>query len=42
MELAYLKTANSMGMWISCIPAVVLVLFQAFIFMLAGNAGNAV
>ena len=33
MELAYLKTANSMGMWISCIPAVVLVLFQAFIFM---------
>ncbi len=33
MELAYLKTANSMGMWISCIPAVALVLFQAFIFM---------
>lgn len=33
MELAYLKTANSMGMWISCIPAVVLVLFQAWIFM---------
>lgn len=33
MELAYLKTANSLGMWISCIPAVALVLFQAFIFM---------
>lgn len=33
MELAYLKTANSMGMWISCIPAVALVLFQAWIFM---------
>lgn len=33
MELAYLKTANSMGMWISCIPAVVLVLAQAFLFM---------
>lgn len=33
MELEYLKTANSLGMWISCIPAVALVLFQAFIFM---------
>lgn len=33
MELAYLKTANSLGMWISCIPAVVLVLFQAFLFL---------
>ena len=33
MELEYLKTANSMGMWISCIPAVALVLFQAFLFL---------
>lgn len=33
MELAYLKTANSIGMWIACIPAVLLVLFQAYIFM---------
>ncbi|MGM9639627.1 MAG: DUF5058 family protein [Butyricicoccaceae bacterium] len=33
MELEYLKTANSIGMWISCVPAVALVLFQAFIFM---------
>lgn len=33
MELEYLKTANSLGMWIACIPAVVLVLFQAFIFL---------
>ncbi|MBR0131394.1 MAG: DUF5058 family protein [Firmicutes bacterium] len=33
MELAYLKTANSLGMWISCIPAVLLVLFQAWIFL---------
>lgn len=33
MELPYLKTANSLIMWISCIPAVVLVLFQAYIFM---------
>lgn len=33
MELEYLKTANSMGMWIACVPPVCLVLFQAFIFM---------
>jgi hypothetical protein len=32
MELEYLKTANSLGMWISCIPAVLLVLYQAWIF----------
>lgn len=32
MELEYLKTANSLGMWISCIPAVLLVLFQAYLF----------
>jgi hypothetical protein len=32
MELEYLKTANSMGMWISCVPAVLLVLFQAWLF----------
>ena len=33
MELPYLKTANSLFMWISCIPAVALVFFQAYIFM---------
>lgn len=33
MELEYLKTANSLGMWISCVPAVALVLFQAFLFL---------
>ena len=33
MELEYLKTANSLGMWISCIPAVLLVLFQAWLFL---------
>lgn len=32
MELAYLKVANSPAMWISCIPAVALVVYQAMIF----------
>lgn len=32
MELAYLKTANNMIMWISCIPPVALVIYQAWIF----------
>ena len=30
--MEYLKIANSLGMWISCIPAVVLVIFQAALF----------
>lgn len=33
MQLEYLKTANSMIMWVACIPAVVLVIFQAFVFL---------
>lgn len=33
MQLEYLKTANSLALWIGCIPAVALVLFQAFIFL---------
>ena len=33
MELEYLKEANSLGMWLSCIPCVLLVLFQAWLFM---------
>lgn len=32
MELEYLKTANSPMMWIFCIPAVALVIVQAFLF----------
>ena len=32
MELEYLKTANSPLLWIACIPAVVLVIVQAFMF----------
>ncbi|MEA4919618.1 MAG: DUF5058 family protein [Clostridiaceae bacterium] len=32
--LEYLKTANNFIMWISCIPAVALVVFQAYIFMM--------
>ncbi len=32
MELEYLKLANGLGMWISCIPAVALVVFQALLF----------
>ncbi len=32
MELEYLKVANSPAMWISCIPAVALVVFQAVKF----------
>lgn len=30
--MEYLNIANSLGMWISCIPAVVLVIFQAALF----------
>lgn len=33
MELEYLKTANSIWLWISAIPAVGLVIFQAVLFM---------
>lgn len=33
MELEYLKLANSLPMWISVIPAVALVVVQAWIFM---------
>lgn len=32
MGLDYLKTANSLLMWIFCIPAVALVVFQAWVF----------
>lgn len=32
--LEYLKTANSMAMWIGCIPAVTLVMIQAYMFMM--------
>ena len=33
MQLEYLKTANSLIVWIGCIPAVLLVLFQAALFL---------
>ena len=34
MQLEYLKTANSMLVWIGCIPGVALVLIQAYMFMM--------
>ena len=34
MQLEYLKTANSLAMWIGCIPGVALVIVQAYLFMM--------
>lgn len=34
MQLEYLKTANSLAMWIGCIPGVALVIVQAYMFMM--------